>query len=186
MKGEVEDLRLQRWMMAWAAWMGWEMGGGGGRVMRMKEEEGGGAGFGRGSDGADKQLRRRRRADASMDQSDPGLPQPWPAHCSQGTEGRHLRGWTLECGSYTSCFGTCSNSVARPRSSPANHDKSCLGVLSGLPPPNLEPEGRFILSSVGGGGDDESWRRRGGPFATGTPCLEVRMLRVVAGSPRLR
>lgn len=112
-------------------------GGGGGRVMRRKEEEGGGAGFGRGSDGADKQLRRRRRADASMDQSDPGLPQPWPAHCSQGTEGRHLRGWTLECGSYTSCFGTCSNSVARPRSSPANHDKSCLGVLSGLPPARL-------------------------------------------------
>lgn len=72
-----------------------------------------------------------------MDQSDPGLPQPWPAHCSQGTEGRHLRGWTLGGGSYTSCFGTCSNSVARPRSSPANHDKSCLGVLSGQPPVRL-------------------------------------------------
>lgn len=100
---------------------------------------------------------------------------------------RHQRqaseGLDFGCGSYTSCFGTCSNSVARPRSSPANHDKSCLGVLSGLPParllaslasssaqpPNLEPEGRFILSSVGRGGDEESWRRRreGGVFATG-------------------
>jgi len=39
------------------------------------------------------------------------------------------------CGSYTSCIGTCSNSVARPRSSPANHDKSCFGVIWPPSPP---------------------------------------------------
>lgn len=40
-----------------------------------------------------------------MDQSDPGLPQPWPAHCSQGPQGRHLRGWTLGVGPTLAALG---------------------------------------------------------------------------------
>lgn len=115
-----------------------------------------------------------------MDQSDPGLPQPWPAHCSQGTKGRHLRGWTLGVGPTLAALGrapTVSHGQGAPPQTMIRAVWVCylacrlLASLasSSAQPPNLEPEGRFILSSVGRGGDEESWRRRreGGVFATG-------------------
>lgn len=126
------------------------LGDGGGRRADdgMKEEEGGGAGFGRGSDGADKQLRRRRRADASMDQSDPGLPQPWAAHCSQGTKGRHLRGWTLGVGPTLAALGrapTVSHGQGAPPQTMIRAVWVCylacrlLACSPPLPPPPRNP-----------------------------------------------
>ena len=80
------------------------------------------------------------------------------SHGSQGRQGRHLRGWTLGCGSHTSRIRRCPNSVARLRSSPANHDKNCCVAIS--PPPSastpLQPVDRFILSPA-----KESERRLG-------------------------
>ena len=57
--------------------------------------------FRKGDDGADKQLgeerrQRRRQADASMDQSDTGLPQPWLTRTTrQASEGLDFRVWVL-------------------------------------------------------------------------------------------